>query len=115
MHVASAGFLRAEPPLSTIRLSSRDRKAWTTGGCNGRVSRPFSASLSGGFLGDHGDVGNWRCPLGIAALSVEGLIILLAAGRGAWQAQAVSEVRSEVVQRFVRTRSDRWHASEKGR
>jgi hypothetical protein len=22
----------------------------------------------GGFLGDHGDVGNWRCPLGLAAL-----------------------------------------------
>jgi hypothetical protein len=26
-------------------------------------------ALPGGFLGDHGDVGNWRCPLGIAALS----------------------------------------------
>jgi len=38
----------------------------------------------GGFLGDHGDVGNWRCQLGIAALSVETLLILLAA----WQARA---------------------------
>ena len=37
----------------------------------------LTRSLSGGFLGDHGDVGNWRCPLGIAALSVETLIILL--------------------------------------
>jgi hypothetical protein len=27
----------------------------------------LTRSLSGGFLGDHGDVGNWRCPLGIAA------------------------------------------------
>ena len=35
----------------------------------------------GGFLGDHGDVGNWRCSLGIAALTVETLLILLAA----WQ------------------------------
>src|SRR6266571_6620120 len=35
----------------------------------------------GGFLGDHGDVGNWRCSLGIAALSVETLLILLAAWR----------------------------------
>jgi len=43
-------------------------------------------SLSGGFLGDHGDVGNWRCPLGITALSVEALIMLLTAGR-AWQAR----------------------------
>ena len=46
----------------------------------------LTRSLSGGFLGDHGDVGNWRCPLGIAAVSVETLIILLAAGWGTWQA-----------------------------
>jgi hypothetical protein len=38
----------------------------------------------GGFLGDHGDVGNWRCQLGIAALTVEALLILLAA----WQARS---------------------------
>ena len=31
----------------------------------------LTRGLPGGFLGDHGDVGNWRCPLGIAALSVE--------------------------------------------
>jgi len=46
----------------------------------------LTRSLSGGFLGDHGDVGNWNCPLGISALSVETLIILLAAAWGAWQA-----------------------------
>jgi hypothetical protein len=37
----------------------------------------LTRALPGGFLGDHGDVGNWHCPLGIAALSVEALIILL--------------------------------------
>src|SRR6266705_1618257 len=37
----------------------------------------LTRALPGGFLGDHGDVGNWRCPLGIAALSVETLLILL--------------------------------------
>jgi hypothetical protein len=37
----------------------------------------LTRALPGGFLGDHGDIGNWRCPLGIAALSVETLIILL--------------------------------------
>ncbi len=37
----------------------------------------LTRALPGGFLGDHGDVGNWRCSLGIAALSVEALIILL--------------------------------------
>ena len=48
----------------------------------------LTRALGGGFLGDHGDVGNWRCPLGIAALSVETLIIVLAAGWGAWQLRA---------------------------
>jgi hypothetical protein len=46
----------------------------------------LTRSLPGGFLGDHADVGNWRCPLGIAALSVEALIMLLTAGR-VWQAR----------------------------
>jgi hypothetical protein len=40
------------------------------------LTRTFS-----GFLGDHADVGNWHCPFGLAALSVETLLILLAA----WQ------------------------------
>src|SRR6202161_3315331 len=49
----------------------------------------LTRALHGGFLGDHGDVGNWHCPLGIAALSVESVIILLVllAAAGAWQAR----------------------------
>jgi hypothetical protein len=58
----------------------------------------LTRSLPGGFLGDHGDVGNWRCPLGIAALSVETVIILLTAGR-AWQA------RAHATSRAAKTRS----------
>ena len=46
----------------------------------------LTRALPGGFLGDHGDVGNWRCPLGIAALSVETLIILLVLA--VWQARS---------------------------
>ena len=46
----------------------------------------LTRALPGGFLGDHGDVSNWRCPLGIAALSVETLIILLAV-LAAWQSR----------------------------
>ncbi|HEX4657248.1 MAG TPA: hypothetical protein VH307_07680 [Streptosporangiaceae bacterium] len=54
----------------------------------------------GGFLGDHGDVGNWRCPLGIAALGVETLLILLAA----WQlriraTRRAPQPRPELVRR----------------
>jgi len=47
----------------------------------------LTRALPGGFLGDHGDAGNWRCPLGIAALSVETLLILLVV-LAAWQARA---------------------------
>jgi hypothetical protein len=49
----------------------------------------LTRGLRGGFLGDHGDVGNWHCPLGIAALSVESVIILLVllAAAGTWQAR----------------------------
>jgi hypothetical protein len=49
----------------------------------------LTRALPGGFLGDHGDVGNWQCPLGITALSVESVIILLVllAALGAWQAR----------------------------
>ena len=45
----------------------------------------LTRALSGGFLGDHHDVGNWHCPLGIAALSVESVVIMLAAGWIVWQ------------------------------
>lgn len=55
--------------------------AWTAAGAVAAAAMAgyvLTRSLPGGFLGDHGDVGNWRCPLGIAALSVETLIVLLA-------------------------------------
>jgi hypothetical protein len=68
----------------------------------------LTRALPGGFLGDHGDVGNWRCPLGIAALSVEALIILLAAGR-AWQA------RAHAARQAATTRSAGFRAPEYSR
>jgi hypothetical protein len=65
----------------------------------------MTRALRGGFLGDHGDVGNWHCPLGIAALSVESVIILLVllAGLGAWHARihaaSVTAARRPAVRR----------------
>jgi hypothetical protein len=46
----------------------------------------LTRALPGGFLGDHGDVGNWRCPLGMTALSVETLLLMLVV-LAAWQAR----------------------------
>ena len=52
------------------------------------IGSVLTRALRGGFLGDHGHVGNWPCPLGLAALSVESVIILLIllVVLGAWQA-----------------------------
>jgi hypothetical protein len=66
--------------------------AWTTAAAvavSAMGGYVLTRGLRGGFLGDHGDVGNWHCPLGIAALSVESVIILLVllTGLGAWQAR----------------------------
>jgi hypothetical protein len=66
--------------------------AWTTAAAvavSAMGGYVLTRGLRGGFLGDHGDVGNWHCPLGIAALSVESVIILLAllVAAGAWQAR----------------------------
>jgi hypothetical protein len=46
----------------------------------------LTRAVPGGFLGDHTDVGNWRCPLGLAALSVEAILILLVV-LAAWQSR----------------------------
>ncbi|HEV2253554.1 MAG TPA: hypothetical protein VGS06_10200 [Streptosporangiaceae bacterium] len=62
----------------------------------------LTRALPGGFLGDHGDVGNWHCPLGIAALSVESVIILLvvlAAWLGRSPAASVPAESRPAVQR----------------
>ena len=66
--------------------------AWTTAAAvavSAMGGYVLTRGLRGGFLGDHGDIGNWHCPLGIAALSVESVIILLAllVAAGAWQAR----------------------------
>jgi hypothetical protein len=73
-------------------IASSHWLAWAAAGGLGVAAMAgyvLTRSLPGGFLDDHGDVGNWRCSLGIAALSVEALIILLAAG-WAWHARARS-------------------------
>jgi hypothetical protein len=62
----------------------------------------LTRALPGGFLGDHVDVSNWRCPLGIAALSVETLIILLtvlAAGQARGRAASVAATPGPAMRR----------------
>ena len=54
--------------------------AWAAAGALavGAMSGYVLTRSVSGFLGDQGDVGNWRCSLGITALSLESVLILLA-------------------------------------
>ena len=83
------GIIAAAVLIGGVLIARPRWLAWAAGGAvavSAMGGYILTRALPGGFLGDHGDVGNWRCPLGIAALSVESVIILLvllaaAAGR----------------------------------
>src|SRR5579864_9098321 len=83
------GIIAAAVLIGGVLLARPHRLAWTAAAAvavSAMGGYILTRALPGGFLGDHGDVGNWRCPLGITALSVETLIILLAV-LATWQAR----------------------------
>ena len=79
------GIIAAAVVVSGMMIARSHRLVWAA------AAGLAAAAMGGyvltrtisGFLGDHTDVGNWRCPLGLAALSVETVLILLAV----WQAR----------------------------
>jgi hypothetical protein len=76
------GIIAAAVLAAGVMITRSHWLAWAAAGAvavSAMGGYVLTRALPGGFLGDHGDVGNWRCPLGIAALSVETLIILLVA------------------------------------
>src|SRR5579871_6811084 len=86
------GIIAAAVLIGGVLLARSHRLAWAAAAAvavSAMGGYILTRALRGGFLGDHGDVGNWHCPLGIAALSVESVIILLVllAALGAWQAR----------------------------
>jgi hypothetical protein len=84
------GIIAAAVVIGGVMIAQSHWVAWAAAGLlavSAMGGYVLTRALPGGFLGDHGDVGNWRCPLGIAALSVETLIILLAV-LAAWQVRA---------------------------
>jgi hypothetical protein len=83
------GIIAAAVLVGGVMIARSHWLAWAAAGTvafSAMGGYVLTRALPGGFLGDHGDVGNWRCPLGIAALSVEMLIILLVV-LAAWQAR----------------------------
>ena len=86
--VGYLGIIAAAVVVGGVMITRSHWLAWAAAGgvaVSAMGGYVLTRALPGGFLGDHADVGNWRCPLGIAALSVETLIILLAV-LAAWQA-----------------------------
>jgi hypothetical protein len=86
------GIIAAAVLTAGVMIARSHWLAWAAAGAVAVAAMGgyvLTRALPGGFLGDHGDVGNWRCSLGITALSVETLIILLAAGAvlAAWLAR----------------------------
>jgi hypothetical protein len=101
--VGYIGIIAAAVVTAGAMINRSHRLVWAAAGAvaaSAMGGYVLTRGLPGGFLGDHADVGNWRCPLGITALSVETLIILLAA-LAIWQARnraarAVSRFRPVV-------------------
>ena len=86
------GIVAGSILIAGVLIARSHWLAWTAAGAVTILTMGgylLTRALRGGFLGDHGDVGNWHCPLGIAALSVESVIILLVllVVLGAWQAR----------------------------
>ena len=86
------GIIAGSILIAGVLIARSHWLAWTAAGAvtiSAMGGYLLTRGLRGGFLGDHGDVGNWHCPLGIAALSVESVIVLLVllAGLGAWHAK----------------------------
>ena len=79
------GIIAAAVVVGGIMIARSHRLVWAAaGGLAAAAMGGYVLTRTiGGFLGDHSDLGNWRCPLGLAALSVETMLILLAA----WQAR----------------------------
>ena len=84
--VGYLGIIVAAVVLAAMMIARSNWLVWAAAG-------GLAAAAMGGYvhtrtingvLGDHADVGNWHCSLGLAALSVETLLILLAS----WQARS---------------------------
>jgi len=90
--VGYIGIIAAAALVGGMMIARSHWLVWAAAGglAAGAMGGYVLTRTVGGFLGDHSDVGNWRCPLGLAALSVETVLILLAA----WQARHRSTTRA---------------------
>jgi MFS family permease len=86
------GIIAAAVVVGGMMIARSHRLVWAAaGGLAAAAMGGYVLTRTvGGFLGDHSDLGNWRCPLGLAAISVETVLILLAV----WQARSRTTTRA---------------------
>jgi len=86
------GIIAAAVVVGGMMIARSHRLVWAAaGGLAAAAMGGYVLTRTvGGFLGDHSDLGNWRCPLGLAAISVETVLILLAV----WQARSRNTTRA---------------------
>src|SRR6266516_6908354 len=63
------GIIAAAILIGGVLVARPHWLAWAaaaTVAASAMIGYVLTRALRGGFLGDHGDVGNWHCPLGIA-------------------------------------------------
>jgi len=78
--IGYVGIIVAALGVGAVLIARWHWLVWAAAGATALMAMGgyvLTRALPGGFLGDHADFGNWRCPLGITALSVETLILLL--------------------------------------
>jgi hypothetical protein len=74
------GLIAASVFVAGILLTRSGAKVWLAAAAlAGSAMLAYTLSRTTGIPGDQSDVGNWRCALGLAALTVEAMIIMIAA------------------------------------
>jgi hypothetical protein len=95
------GIIAASVVVGAMMIARSHRLVWAAaGGLAAAAMGGYVLTRTvGGFLGDHTDVGNWRCPLGLAALGVETVLILLAAWRSRGRTTSLALTRQPASRR----------------
>lgn len=67
--------------VAAAMLRRGEAQVWSAAAAiAGSALLAYTLSRTTGIPGDSEDIGNWRCPLGLAALTVESMLLMLAGG-----------------------------------
>jgi hypothetical protein len=92
-------LIAASVLVAGLLLTRSGARVWLAAGAlAGSAMLAYTLSRTTGIPGDSGDVGNWQCSLGLAALTVEAMIILVAGSAVFTTTRASATARPAVAQ-----------------